>query len=90
MAAMARWRRANAELEALQAFAALVQGSVLGDTGESFSLAASLARVAEEIENWINTAAANGFWGLDLLWLMSYRIFLNWNLSWSCSVLGGM
>jgi hypothetical protein len=29
-------------------------------TGESFSLAASLARVAEEVENRINMAAANG------------------------------
>jgi hypothetical protein len=37
---------------------------MLGDTGEPSSLAASLAMVAEEVENWINTMAANGVrWG---------------------------
>jgi hypothetical protein len=48
---MARLHWANAELEALRASAALVQDLVLGDTGESYSLAASLARVAKEVEN---------------------------------------
>jgi hypothetical protein len=49
---------------ALRASAALVQDSMLGDTGEPSSLAASLAMVAEEVENWINTMAANGVrWG---------------------------
>jgi hypothetical protein len=38
--------------------------SVLGDTGGSSSLAASLAEAAEEVENQINTADANGVqWG---------------------------
>jgi hypothetical protein len=61
---MARWRRANAELEALWASAALVRDSVLGDTGELSSLVASLTRVAEEVQNWIILAAANGVrWG---------------------------
>jgi hypothetical protein len=41
----------NAELEALRELAALVWDSVLGVTGESSSLAASLAGVAEEVEN---------------------------------------
>jgi hypothetical protein len=49
---------------ALRASAALVQDSMLGDTGEPSSLVASLAMVAEEVENWINTMAANGVrWG---------------------------
>jgi hypothetical protein len=47
---MARRCRANA---------ALVQDSVLGYTCESSSLVVSLARVVEEIENRINTAATN-------------------------------
>jgi hypothetical protein len=39
--------------------------SVLGDTGGSSSLAASLAEAAEEVENQINTAAPNGVrWGI--------------------------
>jgi hypothetical protein len=55
---------------------------VLGDTGKSSSLEASLAKVAEEDENRINTPATNGVrWGRDLLWLLSYRIFPNWNPS---------
>jgi hypothetical protein len=62
--AMARRHWANAELEALWASAALVWDCVLGDTSESSSLAASLARVVEEDENRINTAVANGVrWG---------------------------
>jgi hypothetical protein len=61
---MARRHWANAELEALRASAALVWDCVLGDTSESSSLAASLARVVEEDENRINTAIANGVrWG---------------------------
>jgi hypothetical protein len=61
---LARWRRANVELEALWASAALVRDSVLGDTGELSSLVASLARVAEEVQNRIILAAANGVrWG---------------------------
>jgi hypothetical protein len=59
---MARQHRANAELEALQVSAALDWDSKLGDTGESSSLSASLARVAEEVENLINTTDANGVW----------------------------
>jgi hypothetical protein len=56
---MARLHWANAELEALRASAALVRDLVLGDTGESYSLAASLARVAKEVENYTNTVATN-------------------------------
>jgi hypothetical protein len=59
---VARQHQANAELEAIWGSAAFVQDLVLGDTGESSSLAASLARVVEEVENWINTVAANGVW----------------------------
>jgi hypothetical protein len=54
----------NAELEALQASAALVRDSVLGNTSRLSSLVASLAEAAEEVENRINTVAANGVrWG---------------------------
>jgi hypothetical protein len=61
---MARRHWANAELEALWASAALVRDSVLGDTGRSSSLAASLAKAVEDVENWINTATTNGVqWG---------------------------
>jgi hypothetical protein len=48
---MARRCLENAELEALWTSAALVRDSVLGDTGGSSSLAASLAKLAEEAEN---------------------------------------
>jgi hypothetical protein len=57
---MARWCRANDKLEALRASAALVSDLVLGDTDGSSSLVTSLAKVAEEVENQINTAATNG------------------------------
>jgi negative regulator of sigma E activity len=50
-AAMARRCLENAELEALWTSAALVRDSVLGDTSGSSSLAASLAKLAEEAEN---------------------------------------
>jgi hypothetical protein len=50
----------NDELEALHASVALVQDSVLGDTGRSSSLAVSLAKVAEKVENRINRVVANG------------------------------
>jgi hypothetical protein len=49
-AAMARWCRVNAELEALR----------VGDTGRSSSLAASLAEATGEVEDRINAVAANG------------------------------
>jgi hypothetical protein len=49
---------------------------VLGDTSEWYSLVASLARVAEEVENWINTTTANGIQcGPDLLRLLPCHIF---------------
>jgi hypothetical protein len=57
---MARRCRANVELEALWVSVALVRDSVLGDSSELSSLAAPLAWVPEEVENRINTAAANG------------------------------
>jgi hypothetical protein len=61
---MAEQRQANAELEALQTSIASVRDLVLGHTGGSSSLAASLAMVAEEVENRVNTTAANGVrWG---------------------------
>jgi hypothetical protein len=41
---------------------ALVQVLVLGGAGGSSSLAASLAKMAEEVEKWINATAANGVW----------------------------
>jgi hypothetical protein len=48
---MARWCQANAELEALWLSTALVWDTMLRDTGESFSLAVSLARVVEDVQN---------------------------------------
>jgi hypothetical protein len=61
---MAEQRRANAKLEALWTFAAFVWDLVLGSAGGSSSLEASLAMVAEEVENRINTTVANGVrWG---------------------------
>jgi hypothetical protein len=61
---MAKQRQANAELEALRASTALVWYLVLGGASRSSSLAASLAMVAEDVEEWTNTAAANGVqWG---------------------------
>jgi hypothetical protein len=57
---MARRHRANAEVEALWAFAALVWDSVLGDTSGSSSFKVSLAMVVEEVENRINTTTTNG------------------------------
>jgi hypothetical protein len=63
-AAMARWCHTNADLEALRASTALVRDSVLGDSSRSSSLVASLAKMAGEDKNQINTAAANGVeWG---------------------------
>jgi hypothetical protein len=52
----------NVELEDLWAYAPLVCYSVLGNTGGSFTLATSLPKVAEDVENSINTTAANGVW----------------------------
>jgi hypothetical protein len=81
-AAMARWCRANAKLEDLSASAVLVQDLVMGNTGGSTSLVASLAEAAREVENWINTAAANGVrWGTRsaLVDVLSY--FPNWKAS---------
>jgi hypothetical protein len=61
---VARWHRANAVREALWASAALVHDSILGDTGGLSTLVASLAKMVKEVENRINTTAANGVrWG---------------------------
>jgi hypothetical protein len=56
--------QADEELEALWTSAAFVWDLILGDANGSSSLAASLAMVAEEVEKWVNAAAANGVqWG---------------------------
>jgi prophage DNA circulation protein len=56
--------RMNAKLEALQTSATFVWDWVLGSASGSSTLSASLAMVAEKVENRINTAAANGVrWG---------------------------
>jgi hypothetical protein len=61
---MAEQRRVNAKLEALWTFTVFVWDLVLGSAGGSSSLEASLAMVAEEVENRINTTVANGVrWG---------------------------
>jgi hypothetical protein len=62
--ALAEWRQANNELEALRTSTALVQDLVLGDVDGPSSLAMSLSMVSEEVEGWTNIAAANGVrWG---------------------------
>jgi hypothetical protein len=62
--ALAEWRQANNELEALCTSTTLVQDLVLGDVDGPSSLAMSLSMVSEEVEGWTNTAAANGVrWG---------------------------
>jgi glyoxylate carboligase len=61
---MVEQRRVNVELEALWTSTAFIRDLVLVSTGGSSSLVASLAMVADEVENWINTAATNGVqWG---------------------------
>jgi hypothetical protein len=60
--AVAEQRRVNAELEALWTSIMFVQDLVLGSAIKSSSLVASLAMVAEEVENRINTMTANGVW----------------------------
>jgi hypothetical protein len=73
---IARQRWANAEMDALWASATLVWDLVLGDIGESSSLAASLARVAEEVENRISTTVANGVrWGTRFAFVVVLLLF---------------
>jgi hypothetical protein len=55
---------------------------VLGSTGVSSSLATSLAMVAEEVENWINTVAANGVrWETQSMLVAILSHFWNWNMN---------
>jgi hypothetical protein len=54
----------------------------MGNTGGSTSLVASLAEAAREVENWINTAAANGVrWGTRSALVDVLSHFLNWKAS---------
>jgi hypothetical protein len=77
-AALAGRHQVDAELEVMQTFAALVRDLILGEASGPSSLAMSLSMVAEEVENWINTTAANGVrWGTNLCWSPPYRISLN-------------
>jgi hypothetical protein len=77
-AALAERRQVDAELEALRTSATLVWDVILGEAGGPSSLVMSLSMVAEEVENWINTTAANGvWWGTDLCWSPPYCISLN-------------
>jgi hypothetical protein len=73
---------ANAELEALQTSTMFVWDLVLGSTGVSSSLVTSLAMVAEEVENWINTVAANGVrWETQSMLVAILSHFWNWNMN---------
>jgi hypothetical protein len=56
---LAERHQTDTELEALQTSTVLVQDLVLGKASEPSSPATSLSMVAEEVEIWINTMAAN-------------------------------
>jgi hypothetical protein len=73
----------DAELEALRTSVACVWDLVLGNTDGSSSRAASLTMVAELLEGWIDTTAANGVcWGTRsaLVVVLSYFLELKTEL----------